>query len=96
MEIRIQSVKFDATEKLQNFINKRLEKLGKFYDGITKIEASLKVVKPESADNKEVALKVTAPHLELFASKTANSFEEAVDLCAEAIQKQMEKAKEKK
>lgn len=95
MNINIQSIKFDATEKLQNFINKRVEKLGKFYEGITNIEVSLKVIKPETAANKEVSLKVIAPHIELFASKIADSFEDATDLCAEAIQKQLTKAKEK-
>ncbi|MBO7367582.1 MAG: ribosome-associated translation inhibitor RaiA [Paludibacteraceae bacterium] len=96
MEILIQSIKFDATEKLQEFIQKKMKKLERFYEGISTIEVTLKVVKPETAENKEAAVKLTAPHIELFASKVADSFEEAVDLCSEAIQKQLEKAKEKK
>ncbi len=95
MDINIQAIKFDATEKLQNFINKRIGKLSKFYEGITNVDVSLKVIKPETAANKEVSIKVTAPHIELFASKIADSFEDATDLCAEAIQKQLAKAKEK-
>ncbi len=96
MEVLIQAIKFDATEKLQEFIQKKMNKLERFYDGITNIEVTLKVVKPETAANKEAAVKVTAPHVELFASKIADSFEEAIDLCAEALQRQMAKAKEKK
>ena len=96
MEVLIQAIKFDATEKLQEFIQKKMNKLERFYDGITNIEVTLKVVKPETAANKEAAVKVTAPHVELFASKIADSFEEAIGLCAEALQRQMEKAKEKK
>lgn len=96
MEIIIQSVKFDATEKLQSFINKKMEKLSKFYEGISTIEVTLKVTKPESVENKEASIKVIAPKAEMFASKIADSFEEAIDLCSEALQKQMEKNKEKK
>ena len=95
MEILIQSIKFDATEK-QEFIQKKMKKLERFYEGISTIEVTLKVVKPETAENKEASVKLTAPHIELFANKVADSFEEAVDLCSEAIQKQLEKAKEKK
>ena len=38
MEIRIKSVHFDATEKLQEFINKKVEKLQKSYEDIQKVE----------------------------------------------------------
>lgn len=96
MEILIQAIKFDATEKLQEFIQKKMKKLERFYDGISTIEVTLKVVKPETAENKEASIKLTAPHIELFANKIADSFEEAVDLCSEALQRQLEKAKEKK
>ena len=54
MEIKIQAIHFDATEKLQDFIQKKASKLGKFSDEIRKVEVSLKVVKPETAMNKEV------------------------------------------
>ena len=46
MEIRIKSIHFDATEKLQEFINKKVEKLQKSYEDIQKVEVQLKVEKP--------------------------------------------------
>ena len=96
MEVLIQAIKFDATEKLQEFIQKKMNKLERFYDGITNIEVTLKVVKPETAANKEAAVKVTAPHVELFASKIADSFEEAIDLSVDALKRQLEKTKKDK
>ncbi|MDE6447259.1 MAG: HPF/RaiA family ribosome-associated protein, partial [Muribaculaceae bacterium] len=33
---------------------------------------------------------------EVFASKTCDTFEEAIDLCIEALERQLEKIKEKK
>ena len=53
MEIRIQSIHFDASEQLQAFIQKKAAKLEKYCDEIRKVEVSLKVVKPETAKNKE-------------------------------------------
>ena len=56
MEIKIQSIHFDATEKLQAFIEKKVAKLEKSLDDIQKVEVQLKVVKPATAQNKEVSL----------------------------------------
>ena len=75
MEIKIQSIHFDATEKLQAFIEKKVAKLEKSLDDIQKVEVQLKVVKPATAQNKEVSLSVTAPGTTLFVEKTSDTFE---------------------
>lgn len=95
MEVRIQSIHFDASEQLQSFIQKKVAKLEKFCDDIKKVEVSLKVVKPETAANKEVGIKVLVPNEELYASKVCDSFEEAIDHCLDALGKQLAKYKEK-
>lgn len=95
MEIRIQSIHFDATEQLQAFIQKKISKLERYCDEIKSVEVSLKVVKPETADNKEAGIKVFVPNDELYASKVKDTFEEAVDETVEALTKQLEKYKEK-
>jgi putative sigma-54 modulation protein len=95
MEIRIQSIRFDATEKLQAFINKKAEKLQKSYEDIQKVEVQLKVVKPATAMNKETSLTVTVPGTTLFVEKTCDTFEEGVDLCLDAMKVQLTKYKEK-
>lgn len=95
MEVRIQSIHFDASEQLQSFIQKKVSKLEKYYDDIKKVEVSLKVVKPETAENKEAGVKVIVPNGEFYASKICDTFEEAVDLSVEALEKQLVKYKEK-
>ena len=95
MEIRIQSIHFDATEQLQAFIQKKVSKLEKYYEDIKKVEVSLKVVKPETAENKEAGITVLVPNNDFHASKICDTFEEAVDLCVEALEKQLVKYKEK-
>ena len=95
MDIRINSVRFDHSDKLGEFINKKVKKLDKYYDGIISAEITLKVIKPETAVNKQVDLKLNVPNSELFAEKIADSFEESVDLAVDAIKKQLLKHKEK-
>lgn len=96
MEISIQAIRFDASEKLQDFIQKKVSKLGKFSDEIRKVEVSLKVVKPETALNKEVALTMAIGGTQLRAEKVCDTFEEAIDECVEMLQRQVAKYKEKK
>ena len=66
MEIRIQAIHFDASEKLEKFIQKKVSKLEQYYDGIIAVEVSLKVVKPETAQNKEAGIKVLSRETKLY------------------------------
>lgn len=92
MEVKIKAIHFDATEKLEQFITKKVEKLVKHHEEISLVEVTLKVVKPETAMNKEAGIRVEVPqHGDLFASKVADTFEEAVDLAVDAQKKQLEK-----
>lgn len=95
MKLRVQAINFDATEKLEQYIEKKASKLEKFFDEIMNVDVYLKVVKPETATNKQAEIKVSIPNVDFFASKTCDTFEEAVDLSLEAIDKQIRKHKEK-
>ena len=97
MEVRIKSIHFDASEKLESFVTKKLEKLARRNEEITEAEVTLKVVKPETAMNKEVGIKLVLPSCsDLYASKIADTFEEAVDMSIEALERQLEKTKKDK
>lgn len=94
MEAKIKAIHFDISEKLVNFINKKIDKLARRFEAVTEAEVTLRVVKPETAMNKEAGVKLTVPTAaDMFASKTADSFEEAVDLCLDALERQLEKNK---
>jgi len=95
MEIKIQSIRFDATEKLQEFIEKKVSKLEKTFEEIQNAEVQLKVVKPATAMNKETSLTVAVPGSKLFVEKTCDTFEEGVDQCVDAMKVQLSKYKEK-
>lgn len=95
MDIRIQAIHFDASEQLEAFIQKKVSKLQKYLDDIQSAEVTLKVVKPESAKNKQVGVRLFIKHGDCFAEKVTDSFEESVDECVEALEKQLAKIKEK-
>ena len=96
MEVKIQSVHFDATEKLRSYIDKKLSKVEKFSDEVISAQVQLKVEKPEVAMNKYTSLKVLVKQGELFAEKVCDTFEEGVSLCVDSLLRQLEKYKEKR
>lgn len=90
MRITIQSIKFDATEQLAAYIEKKVGKLERFTEA-EEAEVVLKVTKPQTANNKEVALNIGGLHAE----KVADTFEDAIDGVIDAIKTQIEKKKNK-
>ncbi|MBD5314523.1 MAG: ribosome-associated translation inhibitor RaiA [Duncaniella sp.] len=97
METNIKAIHFDISEKLTSFINKKIEKLSRRYPDVMTAEISLKVVKPETALNKQAIVSLTVPQEpDLVADKTADTFEEAIDNCIEALDHQLERIKNKK
>ena len=82
MDIKIKAIHFDAAEKLESFIQKKAERIARHNADITDVDVTLKVVKPETALNKNALIRVSVPqHEDILAEKTADTFEEAVDLC---------------
>ncbi len=97
MDVRIQAIHFEIADRLVEFINKKADKLARRFPSISTVDVNLKVVKPETAMNKEVVLRVDTPQApETVATKLADSFEEAFDLALEAVERQLEKNKVKK
>ena len=96
MEVRIQAIHFEASAKLAEFINKKAERLVRRFGAVTTVDVTLKVVKPETAMNKEVLVNVKSPAGEFVATKVADTFEDAFDLAIDALDRQLAKQKEKK
>ncbi len=96
MNVKIQSVKFDADRKLTEFVESKLEKLEKFEDKIISADVFLKIDKDHESGNKVATVNIIIPGGDLVAERRAKSFEEAVDECIDAVKKQIEKQKAKK
>ena len=95
MEITIQSIHFEASKKLEAFIQKKVNRLSKFNDDAYLADVSLKVVKPESNENKDASIRLFLTGTEFFSQEVANTFEEAIDKCVNKLERQIVKHKEK-
>jgi putative sigma-54 modulation protein len=95
MNIRIKAVKFDADTKLEDFIQKKVSKLGRFFDDIITAEVFLKLENTPDLENKVVEVRLDIPGSDLFARKQTKSFEEYTDEVVDALKQQILKHKEK-
>ena len=95
MEITIQAIRFESSKKLEDFIQKKVGRLSKFNEDVLSADVTLKVVKPESNDNKDASIRLRLSGTELFAQEVADTFEEAVDKCVDKLERQAVKHKEK-
>lgn len=94
MQVNIKAIHFDITTALTDFINKKVDKLVRRYPALTIADVTLKVVKPQTADNKEITISIPVAGTEnQVASKTADTFEEAVDLAIDALDHKLAKIK---
>ncbi len=94
MEIRVQSIKFNADQKLLDFVEKKVSKLPKFYDGITDVEVALSLL--ADYENKNVRVHVHIPGNDLIIERNAKTFEDAVVDCVDILKDKLVRAKEKK
>ena len=95
MKVNVHAVNFTVDRKLVDFIQERMEKLEKYYDKIVSFDVFLKVEKTSEKENKIVEVKVHVPGDDLMVKKQCKTFEEAVELSAESLERLLVKRKEK-
>ena len=95
MKINISSIHFKADQKLEGFIQEKLNKLSTIYEGVLGSEVTLKIDKDEKMENKIAEIKLFIKGNDLFAKKQSKSFEESTDNAIEALRKQLTKRKDK-
>lgn len=95
MNVTVQSIKFNADQKLIDFIKRKTAKLEQFLDNIIEGVCYLRLENVEDEANKIVELKFNIPGTQLFAKAQAKSFEEATDIAVESLRRQINKHKTK-
>ena len=93
MEIKIKSLKFDADQKLIAFVEKKVSKLEKFFDGLETVEVVLSLL--QEPDNKKVKIMTHVPGQELVIERHAKTFEDAVTEATDAMKEKITRFKEK-
>lgn len=95
MNVQINAVNFKADNKLEDFIQQKVNKLEQFYDGVLGSEVILRVDANEKPQNKISEIRVKIKGSDLFAKKQGDTFEQATDNAVEALRRQLKKHKEK-
>ena len=95
MNTNIKAIDFQLAQKLEDFTNKKIAKIAKLLPAANNVEVTFKLIKPETNNNKEAQVRIMTDEKELFASKIADTFEDALLHTIEALEKQIEKFKEK-
>ncbi len=95
MKLQMHSIRFTANQSLISFIQKKADRLDKFFDRIIDGEVFMRLDKDNNMENKIIEIKLNIPKNQLFAKERAKSFEEASDMAVEALKKQIIKHKEK-
>jgi len=95
MNIRINAVRFDADSKLEQFIEKKVQKLAHYFDDIINAEVYLRLENTTDLENKVVEIRLDVPGSDLFARKQSKTFEESTDNAVGALKQQILKHKEK-
>ena len=93
MEIRIKSLKFDADKKLIAFVEKKVERLSKFFAGV---EADADVTLSLEKDGKGAKIQIPGIGGGLIIERTADTFENAITACVDAMKEKLTREKEKK
>ncbi|WP_118972396.1 ribosome hibernation-promoting factor, HPF/YfiA family [Taibaiella koreensis] len=96
MNVQIQTVHFDADQKLLEHVQKRLDKLKTFHDKITGVEVYLRLENlSQKVRDKVAEIKVSVPKRSLFAKHESKGFEESFDQAYDSLVAQIKKSKEK-
>ena len=95
MNIKINSIHFNADQKLEELIDSKVSKLTKFHD-ILGAEVFLRLENIGEKENKITEIKLLVPGgADVFAKKQTESFEKSADETIEALRRQLIKLKGK-
>ncbi|MFT3843581.1 MAG: HPF/RaiA family ribosome-associated protein [Lacibacter sp.] len=96
MNVKIQTVRFDADAKLIEYVKQRVQKLYNFHDRIMQVDVFLKLDNVvHNIKDKVAEIKVHVPRQQLFVKQTSKSFEQSFDEAMESLISQLKRKKEK-
>lgn len=96
MNLHIQTVHFDADQKLVEHVREKIEKLEQFHDRIIKVDVFLKLDNiVHNIKDKIAEIRVHVPKADFFVKSTSKSFETSFDEAFDSLVNQIKRKKEK-
>ena len=96
MNVQIQSVHFDADNRLLDRINEKMEKLRTFHDRIVDVEVFLILDNVSHTIKDKIAeIKVNIPRHSFFVKHQTKTFEESFDFAFDSMVNQIKRYKDR-
>ncbi len=95
MKLNTQAVNFEMATRLEEHIAKKTRRFEKLLPESAELDIRMTVIKRETNLNKQATIRVIGIGNEVFAEKICDTFEQAVDDALEAIERQLEKQKDR-
>ncbi len=96
MNCHIQTVHFDADQKLLEHIRQKIGKLNQFYDRIIKVDVFLKLDNVvHNIKDKIAEIRVHVPKADFFVKATSKSFEASFDEAFDSLVTKIKRKKDK-
>jgi putative sigma-54 modulation protein len=94
MNVKIQTVHFDADEKLLEYVTRKVDKLNTFHDNIIKVDVFLKLDNVvHNIKDKVVELRIRVPKHDFFVKASSKSFEESFENALDSMITQIKRQK---
>lgn len=98
MKVSVQSIHFQADAKLVEFIEKKIQRLTRYFDKNRSVEAEVHLKLQETGGpihEKIIEVKLQVPGGWLIDKKTGRSFESAITASADTLKRQLLRHKER-
>ncbi len=95
MKVNVHAVNLNVDRKLIGFVQARLDKLEKYYDKVVYSDVFFKLDNTNAKTNKIAEIKINVPGDEFIVKKQCKTFEEAVELAADSMERLLVKRKQK-
>ena len=93
MEIKLKALKVEADEKLAAFVEKKVSRIAKFFESATQ---EAEVTLEELKEGKTAKIQIHVPGDDLIIERSADTFENAITECVDAMKEKLTRVKEKK
>ena len=95
MQVEIQSIHFNADQKLISFIESKLDKLKNYFNQIVRCEVILKLEAHSQVKDKIAEVKIHLPGDLLFVKEVDKTFENSIDRAISIVVRQLKKYKDR-
>jgi putative sigma-54 modulation protein len=96
MNLHIQTVHFDADQRLVDHVKEKIGKLEQFHDRIIKVDVFLKLDNVVHTIKDKIAeIRVHSPKADFFVKSTSKSFQVSFDEAFDSLVNQIKRKKEK-